>query len=349
MTEIEPERALHERPRYHRGDWGTSAELAPDLWRVRLTNPRGRLMVNTYAWRGAGELIVLDPGWPWTLEALERALSEIGLADSLAQITHWVYTHTHIDHMGAAAMLGWRSEAPHLCWSAIGPDLERWHSFQDRSNDWTGWARRAFSPPQRQHILERMERSRRSMVEVLGEASVAPVRLFELGEVLELGGLELEVIDARGHDPRHVALLEPQRRWLFAGDAVLAVPTPISEAMEDDLGLYEQTLARLGQIEPGAIFPGHGAQILGTEACAEALARSRGWVDHYRERARRALGPAPRSLWEIALAATPGGEPLEPAARWHVHLALIDSHLRWLAGRGEARRVEGRWVSGSSG
>ena len=47
--------------------------LADSLWRIRLKNPKSSLMVNSYVLAAAGEIVVIDPGWPWTLDALEKA------------------------------------------------------------------------------------------------------------------------------------------------------------------------------------------------------------------------------------------------------------------------------------
>lgn len=47
-----------------------------------------------------------------------------------------------------------------------------------------------------------------------------PHSFLQRGQVLDLGGVELEVIHVPGHTPGSIALLDRQRRTLFAGDTV---------------------------------------------------------------------------------------------------------------------------------
>jgi len=177
----------------------------------------------------------------------------LGLAQSLQEVTHWLYTHTHVDHMGAAALLSQDSAAPQLAWEAISPQLERWHSFQDELADWSWWVRQAFVEPGRGQLLEltkteRPSGRRVSLVQEHGELAIKHFSPLKLGERFDVGSLTLEVIDARGHDPFHVAFWEKTRGWLFSGDVVLPVPTPLSPPMHDDLALYEASLARLSAL-----------------------------------------------------------------------------------------------------
>lgn len=333
------------KPKIARYDWGSSFEVEDGLWRVRLDNTRGTLLVNTYVYTSGGELVVIDPGWPWCLDGLIAALGAIG-GWTVADVDAWVYTHTHIDHMGSAALLGAMSVAPHTTWSKVEPYLDAWHTFQDETNDWFGWTQSAFAEPHRSQMREwyaRREESgeRRTMVEDHGEASVRNARLVEFGEVFEVADLSLECVDARGHDPYHVAFFERERGWLFSGDAVIATPTPISRAMDDELTLYAQTLDRLQALDASLLLPGHGAQRRGD--LTPSFDRSRGYVESYRATTIEALKAAqgPIDLYALGLALTEYGKPLEPRARWWVHLALIDSHLESMVGQGEVVRLAG--------
>ena len=336
--------ALFERPAYHRADWGTAQQVSAGLWRVRLKNPLGQLMVNTYVWSGAQQVVVIDPGWPWTLDALEQALQDLDVAPSLGDVAHWVYTHTHIDHMGAAAILGRRFEAPHHTYKGAEAEFAQWHAFQDRMNDWGAWtqtilatAPAEYAEHEAEHLRQRAKR--RTMRSVWGDGALRQVQTYDFGDIIEVAELRLHVIDARGHDPWHIALWDPEHRWLFAGDAVLAVPTPITAPMGDDLELYDATLRRLEGLGAHALFPGHGTHTLDAASVRSALARSKGFVTHYREGIRAILAKAgrPPGIYDVALQMTPDAKPLRPRTRWMVHVALCDAHARWLVERGEAR------------
>lgn len=340
MTKTETD----ERPTSWRSQWGSAVEVDEGLWRIRLKNPRGTLQVNTYVHRGDGELVVIDPGWPWNLDALEAAMAEIdigaGSSEPLRDVDRWVYTHAHIDHMGGAALLEERSRAPHSVWAPLEPKLAHWHAFQDEVADWTPWLRETFVGDVRDAMLAEQDEES-SMLSEAGPNTVERAEFFELGDTLGVGSLRLEVIDARGHDPYHVAFWESERGWLFSGDVVIAAPTPILRSMDDDLGAYEDSLARLRALDPDLLLPGHGLHRRGD--LAHTFERSRGFVDEYRSGVLAELDDAdePLSVYDIGIAMTHDGEPLRPRARWWVHLGLIDSHLRFLAGQGRVAIVDG--------
>jgi glyoxylase-like metal-dependent hydrolase (beta-lactamase superfamily II) len=333
-----------ERPTSWRSDWGSAVEVDEGLWRIRLENSRGTLQVNTYVHRGDGELVVIDPGWPWELDALEAALSELDLGrasgQALSDVDRWVYTHAHIDHMGGAALLEERSDAPHMAWSAVEPKLSHWHAFQDDVADWEPWLRETFVGD----VLDTMLAQHAEESTMVGEAgpnSVDNVELFELGETLELGSMRLEVVDARGHDPFHVAFWEAERGWLFSGDVVIAAPTPILRSMDDDLEAYCASLDRLEDLDAELLLPGHGLHRRGD--LTNTFERSRSFVEEYRARVLDHLAEhdEPQSIWDIGITMTPRQEPLQPRSRWWVHLGLIDAHLHRLIAEDRVRLVDG--------
>jgi hydroxyacylglutathione hydrolase len=82
------------------------------------------------------------------------------------------------------------------------------------------------------------------------------------GDVFDLGGRKLEVIDAPGHTAGSIVLLDPAGRRLFAGDTnnevvwmFLAECLPL----EAYLRSLEKLEARSGEF--GAVLPGHGGAL----------------------------------------------------------------------------------------
>lgn len=329
-----------------REDWGTAVEIGDGLFRIRLDNFVGSLMVNTYVYKGPRELIVIDPGWPWTLDALEAAMRDLGLCRSFVDVDAWIYTHTHIDHMGGAALLGEISDAPHYTWSAVEPYVDEWHRFQDDVNDWSTWgyeafAQREFGDALAEHTRKRRDAGVEFLLHAHGEKPVRNVEYLEFGDELVIDDLRLRFLDARGHDPYHGAFFEPDRGWLFSGDVVIATPTPISAPMNDDLDLYLASLERLAALPATLLLPGHGVQRSGD--LERAYTRSRDYQDAYRTQLLELLADktTPLGLHEIGLLSTPDGKPYEGGARWLVHLALLDSHVRKLVREGLVEQTNG--------
>lgn len=330
----------------HKASWGTALRVCEDLWRLRLRHPgpggRARIIVNTYVYAGAGTLAVLDPGWPGTLDGLGQALEELGLARDFGDVDYWLYTHAHIDHMGAAALLEQRSDAPHIAAKSLQAHRSQWHHFQDTLDDWGPWIRQAFAAPQRERLLR--ARRTHSLVERFGPAALTRTELIDFGERIQIGELTLEFIDARGHDPHHGAFFERARGWLFSGDVILAVPTPICRAMGDDLGAYRQSVERLAALPATLFLPGHGLHRRRTPAfpLETLFDRSREFIHEFERTTLRVLAQAerPMDLYELAIRSTPAGEPLQPDGRWWVHMALIDAHLAARVDRGDVIRTD---------
>ena len=320
-------------------EWGSALALDDGLFRLRLRSPGKHLIVNTYVYTGGGALAVIDAGWPGTVDRLEAALGDMGLAGSLAEVDCWLYTHAHIDHMGCAALIEERSDAPHIAWSGLEPQLGRWHAFIDEIHNWTPWIEQAFAEPHRTRLLESRE-NQGGLCARHGRGVLQRAELIGFGESVEVGDLRLDFVDARGHDLHHGAFYAPERGWLFSGDVVIAVPTPISRAMNDELGAYRQTLDRLQALDAELLLPGHGLHR--RDNIAASFERSRGFVTEYDERTLGLLREQDRpvDLYALSLAFTRDGKPYTPASRWWVHMALVDSHLQALIGAGKARIVD---------
>ena len=70
------------------------------------------------------------------------------------------------------------------------------------------------------------------------------------GEVVSLGGRDLEVLLTPGHTPDSISLLDRQNRLLFTGDSYY--PGPIYLFVpETDLTAYARSMARLADLAPG--------------------------------------------------------------------------------------------------
>jgi glyoxylase-like metal-dependent hydrolase (beta-lactamase superfamily II) len=78
------------------------------------------------------------------------------------------------------------------------------------------------------------------------------------GDVLDLGGLKLEVLHIPGHTDDSIALLERDSGYLWSGDSFYEGPIWLFFP-ETDLKSYKKSMARLAALAPDlkAVFPAH--------------------------------------------------------------------------------------------
>ncbi|MBI2328179.1 MAG: MBL fold metallo-hydrolase [Chloroflexi bacterium] len=80
------------------------------------------------------------------------------------------------------------------------------------------------------------------------------------GEIIDLGGRQLEIIDATGHAPHHLAIFDRLTRALFPGDAVGTIRLGKERARPDilpplfDIERAIETLRRLRALKPSVLF-----------------------------------------------------------------------------------------------
>jgi glyoxylase-like metal-dependent hydrolase (beta-lactamase superfamily II) len=105
----------------------------------------------------------------------------------------------------------------------------------------------------------------------LGDAAGAPVHAYaperdELRmadrDVLEIGGTRISAVHTPGHTSDHLCFVLEPERVLFSGDTVLGQGTSVVDPPDGDMGAYMRSLLKLRQLEPSAVYPGHGPPIL---------------------------------------------------------------------------------------
>ncbi len=126
---------------------------------------------------------VVDPGGD--IERIEDAIKQSG-----ARIGKILITHGHIDHAGGAADL-----ATKLKVKVIGPH------FADQS------------------ILEKIP-SRGEAFGMTSAKSVVPDQWLKEGDVVDVGGLHFEVIEAPGHSPGSVVFFNRDNKFALMGDVL---------------------------------------------------------------------------------------------------------------------------------
>ena len=181
-----------------------------------------------------------------TLALLRHVLGQAPLA-------RIVNTHLHSDHCGGNATLQAAFGAQVLVPPGQADELRRWDETR-LSHGLTG---------------QRLDRFG-------ADAVVSP------GEVLEAGGLRLEVLPAPGHDPDSVMLFEPRRGLLLSADALwehgfgVVFPEVVGEP---GFGDVERVLDAIAALPVALVVPGHGAPF--TDVAA-ALGRARERLQGFR-------------------------------------------------------------------
>lgn len=83
-------------------------------------------------------------------------------------------------------------------------------------------------------------------------------RFVKDGDVIDLGGRKLEVLQVPGHTPDALALLDRKNKLLFTGDTFYAGPIFLY-VPESDVPAYERSIERLQKLVPTLelLLPGH--------------------------------------------------------------------------------------------
>jgi len=232
-------------------------EILPGIYLLTLSlegfNPDS---VNTYIIKTDDGLTSIDTGLdsPPSLESMNAQLAEIGAVFS--DINQIIITHSHIDHLGLIARFR-RSHPVRIIMHEKDLDLMRIR-FAETDH---------YLPLTDRFLLTHgTPASDLGQPDVLlpipeGLFAVKPDILLYGGEKLTIGQYNLEVIPSPGHSPGHIALYEPERKFIFSGDMLL--PTIATNAavhvqhMQNPLKQYADSLATLKKLDIDLVLPGH--------------------------------------------------------------------------------------------
>lgn len=166
------------------------------------------------------ELILIDCGYPDSLQKLDNAMQRLGF--SLNQLTKIIITHHDHDHMGALReivelypnikVLCSKEEAPYITGKHKSLRLQQAEDIQDTLPD------------------NEKEEGKQFQNFIASIKKVDEVTIIDSGDILPYCG-GIEVIDTKGHMPGHISLYVKKDKVLIAGDALVVEGDKLSMAM----------------------------------------------------------------------------------------------------------------------
>lgn len=100
-------------------------------------------------------------------------------------------------------------------------------------------------------------------------------RTVQDGDVIELGGPQVEIIHTPGHSPGHLCLFLREAGVLFSGDTILGVGTTAIQPKRGDMKQYLDSLRKLLSYPIKLICPSHGPMIREPERKIKELIQHR--------------------------------------------------------------------------
>ncbi len=188
-------------------------------------------LASSYVFREGGKTYLIDTGFPGAATHLRQAFRNAGVP--LREVTDILLTHQHPDHMGGAAYLRWVTNAKVACHAMDAPAVEG-----------------------------RGPRLAPFMIRVLFSRHPVHVdRVLKDGDTVG----PFTVIGTPGHTLGSVAYYHPERKILFAGDALVSSSKGLdlpSRYSNFDPDTAIDSVEKLAALDVRSIFCGHGRPVL---------------------------------------------------------------------------------------
>lgn len=242
---------------------GTTVQLAPDMWRIRLPTPfPGLPSVNVYAVReddGSVSLVEAGMDVAGALDTLADGLARMGAG--LGDIRRVLPTHGHVDHWGLLPVLAEHAELE--LWMSEGFETEAWlYDERDavKARMAELFAHSGMSPAD----IEEMTKMPGGLGEFFPGGTPRADVVVADGETFRLGQRTIAAVWTPGHARGHVCLYDADHQELFSGDHVLPSISPhigYNGSVPDPLGDFLESLEKVESLPMRRVYPAHGDTI----------------------------------------------------------------------------------------
>lgn len=304
-------------------------EVAPGIFRI--DSEMGSRRLAQWLVVGSEGALLLDTGIAGTVTTtLEPALRELGVAaESVVEV---IDSHADVDHYGGNAEA--RALFPRARLRAHPLDRPLIESWRRIAAERYGWYR-AYGLDYPAASWEWLERAAGPDVALDGEVCE--------GEVIDLGGVAVEVLHLPGHSLGHLGLLEARSGTAVIADAAMGRGFPdldrrlLSPPPYLDPTAYRRTIARLRELAPRVLGTAHFPTLEAEEA-ADFLDRGADFVDDLEAALEGGLGESPRTLPELLETCADAVGPYRDA---EVELSRsLGAHLEASVAAGQATTTE---------
>jgi glyoxylase-like metal-dependent hydrolase (beta-lactamase superfamily II) len=190
--------------------------------------------------------VVIEPGPAALVPRIQEAMKKLGMKD----LAYIIPTHIHVDHAGGAGKL-----------AQLFPE-----------------AKVLVHPAGLKHAVDpsKLIESTKTVFGPDFEAGFGPIlpvpesqiKSVADGEIIKVGGRELQIIYAPGHAPHHIAIFDRSVKGIFCGEALglpgeggKHPPLPAVAPPSFDQEIYIETMEKLRKLGAHILFYAHGGVV----------------------------------------------------------------------------------------
>ncbi len=309
----------------------------------------GYVQSGVYLIRGQGENMLIDTG-NWTLPEYNNGMGNflVELLDKEKNdLKYIVITHFHYDHTGNAKMLKERYGAMVVCHPADKPIIED-PLIVTREENITRFGMTPEEVVADFNLAEgeSLGLSDPSIIEKYWNFPVEVDVEVENEDILDVGGLKIEVVHLPGHCPGHIGLWNAHTGSLYSGD-LLHYPTPLGPYPIGDAKAHWQSIQRCLEIKPQLLLEGHGLSAYSEASSRRRLLHMEQQQKDTRDRIQFVLAREKKPVTTQEL--VPEVMPVKSDLDYPVSTGIgerrcyaeccIHTHLLWLIEQGKVERV----------